>query len=290
MWIGIEEVQCFQTVVAEGSINAASQKLNKAKSAVSYSINKLEEQLGFMLFKRGSYRLEPTKKGQDFADKSKRLIEEAERLEAFAEQMKSTVELNLSMSCTELFPLAEIGKLLRRISEKFPTTELRFQREIMSGENLLSRGLVDLAIFEERFKKDTFEYKEVRCSDLRLTISANHPFLSLPKEKQVFDNLLKYPQIIQRSTIASDEKAGIFEDSSKWFVNDMNTKLELIQESLGWGRLPDYRVDKLIEEKKLVHLSDLEESEKVRMYLVRRKKESHGEVNNFIWNHFNSQS
>lgn len=286
MWVGIEEIQCFQTVMEEGSINAASQKLNKAKSAVSYSINKLEDQLGFMLFKRGKYRLEPTRKGQEFADRSKSLIEEAHRLEAFADQMKSGVELTLSMSCTELYPLNEVAKVLRSVSKKFPTTEIRFQREIMSGEKLLNQGVVDLAIYEELFKKETYEYKEIKTTQMKLMLSAKHQFLELSRKDQSFENLCDYPQIVQRSTLPSEIKAGIFEDSTKWFVNDINTKKELILEGLGWGRLPDHQIDKLIEKGKLVHLKSLESSENVKLYLVRRKKENHGKVNQFIWEQF----
>lgn len=284
MKLSIEEVQCFQAVMNLGSINAASSELNKAKSAVSYSINKLEEQLGFMLFQRGKYRLEATRKGKEFFEKSFRLIEEAHRLETFAEQMKSGVELSLSLSASVLFPLSKVSAVLKAVSDKFRETELKFQREVMSGHDLLDQGKVDLAIFEAERKNENFEYKELMQIDLKLSIASHHPFLQLPPSEQTVDNLVKYPQIIQRSTVPSEIDAGVYRDSVKWYVTDINTKKSLIADGLGWGRLPIHETSSLVEQGKITYLTNLEEKETVTVYLGRRLKWNHGEVSNFIWN------
>lgn len=283
MWVGIEEIQCFQAVMRLGSINAASQELNKAKSAVSYSINKLEDQLGFMLFQRGSYRLEPTRRGQEFFEKSHKLIEEAQRLETFAEQMKSGVELKFSLSATELFPLHSVNKVLKGVLDTYPTTELRFQREVLSGEKMLSSGQVDLAIFEAKTKNENFEYKKIDEIQMRLVAAADHPFFSLKEEDRTIDALIKHPQIIQRSTIPSDFSAGVYSDTIKWFVTDIYTKKELIADGLGWGRLPVHETKDLVRENKLRFIEGLEETEHLSIYLVRRKANSHGEVSKYIW-------
>ena len=283
MWVGIEEIQCFQAVMRLGSINAASQELNKAKSAVSYSINKLEDQLGFMLFQRGSYRLEPMRRGQEFFEKSHKLIEEAQRLETFAEQMKSGVELKFSLSATELFPLHSVNKVLKGVLDTYPTTELRFQREVLSGEKMLSSGQVDLAIFEAKTKNENFEYKKIDEIQMRLVAAADHPFFSLKEEDRTIDALIKHPQIIQRSTIPSDFSAGVYSDTIKWFVTDIYTKKELIADGLGWGRLPVHETKDLVRENKLRFIEGLEETEHLSIYLVRRKANSHGEVSKYIW-------
>ena len=67
--------RCLQAVRDFGSINAASEHLNKAKSAVSYSINKLEEQVGFKTLDRSKYRIQLTVQGEAFLNKAKTVLQ-----------------------------------------------------------------------------------------------------------------------------------------------------------------------------------------------------------------------
>ncbi|MCP3889859.1 MAG: transcriptional activator NhaR [Desulfobulbaceae bacterium] len=62
-WLNYHHLFYFWTVMKEGSITAASNKLNLASSTVSSQLSKLEDHLGAKLFNRVGRNLEPTDMG-----------------------------------------------------------------------------------------------------------------------------------------------------------------------------------------------------------------------------------
>lgn len=62
-WLNYHHLFYFWTVMREGSITAASNKLSLAQSTVSAQISKLEESLNSKLFKRVGRAIEPTEMG-----------------------------------------------------------------------------------------------------------------------------------------------------------------------------------------------------------------------------------
>ena len=56
----LDQIQIFLTVVDEGSFTEAAKKLNRARSAVTYGIQKLETQIGQSLFDIGPSITQPS--------------------------------------------------------------------------------------------------------------------------------------------------------------------------------------------------------------------------------------
>jgi len=117
-------------------------------------------------------------------------------------------------------------------------------------------------------------------------ISSNHPIVE-KNLKPTKDVLAKYPQIVVRSTLPDDSSFGVMKESKKWYVDDLGTKMKLIMEGLGWGRLPDHVVNEYVQRQCLEVLRTEElQHEKIEMFLARRKHDFHGVVSNYIWNSF----
>lgn len=286
-WITIEQIQCFQAVASEGSFTKASESLHKAKSAVMYSVKNLEEQLGFELFDRSQYRPEITQKGKAFLLRSQRIIEDMQQLHEDTKLIASDIEVRLRISASGIFNSSLLYPVLKKTMKKFPSTEILFEKEILSGEKMLSRDLVDLAIFENLKNKRDFEYKKISEVQLRLVIAKGHEFFDLPKKEQVRESLYQYPQIIQRSTIRDDDfQVGVHKESLKWKVTDTPSKREIIVNGLGWGRLPCHVIEKDLKQGRLVHLSKFKDDDTVDIYLCKPKNKSMGKVATFIWESF----
>lgn len=225
MWITIDQIQALKAIKESGSINGAAERLNKAKSAISYNINKLEEQLGFPTLDRSQYRIQLTPQGEAFLHKAKGLLKEMDNLHEEAHKIASGVEMKLAMSATAIYPSDKINKVLKNLVTKFPSTEFTFHREILSGEKMLMEETVDIAIFEGLRNTLDLEGKKIGTVDLKLVVCADHPILSLPKKDQTMENLLAYPHIIQRSTIPDTDDIGIPDDSKRWTVSDIDLSL-----------------------------------------------------------------
>lgn len=286
-WITIEQIQCFQSVASEGSFTKASEKLFKAKSAVMYSVKNLEEQLGFELFDRSHYRPQITPKGESFLVKSHKILENMQELHEETRLIASDVEMRLRISASGIFNSSLLYPVLKKAMKKFPSTEILFEKEILSGEKMLGRDMVDLAIFENLNNKRDYDYKKISEVELRLVIAKEHEFFKLPKKRQIKEGLYKYPQIIQRSTIRDDDfQVGVHHESLKWKVTDTPSKREIIVNGLGWGRLPCHVIDEDLRQGRLVHLDKLEDDDKVEIYLCKQKNKRMGKVATFIWESF----
>ncbi len=286
MWITIEQIQCLQAVKDFGSINGASQSLNKAKSAVSYSIKRLDEQLGFATLNRDHYRIALTLKGEAFLGKAKPLLKELAQLKEEVQKIASGVETKMAMSASAIFPNDTLHKVLYKIMQDFPSTEFTFHREILSGEKMLLDDLVDIAIFENLQNKLDLEFKQLDGVSLKLVICADHPFLKLPKKQQTMQSLTQFPHIIQRSTLKDDNTMGIPDESIRWTVSDIESKKELILNNLGWGRLPSHFIEKELKQKKIVHLKKLNYDHQVDFFLCKKKDKAFGPVLKHIWDSF----
>ncbi len=286
MQITLEQIQSLKAVKDSGSLNSASESLGKAKSALSYSLNKLEDQLGFILLDRSSYRIKLTQKADAFLIKALPLLKKSEELKSDILKIASGTEVRLSLSASAIYPTKKINSVMKNLIKKFPSTEFIFHREILSGEKMLLRGDVDIAIFENVQNDLDLDTKEIGTCDLKLSISSDHPFTRLSKKHQTLEELIKYPQIIQRSTIKDDNDIGIPDNAKRWTVSDIDSKKDLILEGLGWGRLPGHFINTELKSNKLTHLKNLNYDHKTTMYICKRKNKSFGPVLKFIWDSF----
>lgn len=286
MEIDLDHIKYFQALRDEGSLSGAAEKVGRAKSAVSYAIDRLQEQLDFPLVEHGGYRLVLTPQGQAFLHKAQSLLEAEKDLKSFAKQISQGVEMKLSISCSEIFPLKEFNQLLIKVKEAFPDTELTIHRELLSGEKMLENDQVDIAIFESLKRPHNYEHKFVQQEKLLLSIASQHPFHQIPKDQQAVEKLFLYPQIVQKSTIANEVSFGVFKDSRHWTVSDTQTKKQMIIDGLGWGRLPETEISDDIHAGRLVHLPHLSQDDEVSFFLSRKRGRQHGKVSDFIWENF----
>ncbi len=286
MWITIDQILCLKAIQESGSINGASEILNKAKSAVSYTINRLDEQLGFATLDRSHYRIKLTPQGEAFLNKARPFLKDLESLKEEAHKIASGVEMKLAMSATAIYPSVKINNVLREIITQFPATEFTFHREILSGEKMLINEQVDIGIFESLRNTVDVDFKKIDKVDMKLVISGSHPFLDLPKKQQTMEALLEYPHIIQRSTLLDDTNMGSPDVAKRWSVSDLDSKKDLIMNNLGWGRLPDHSIKAEIKSKKLTHLKHLKYDHTLDIFICKKKSKTVGPVLKHIWDAF----
>ena len=74
----IKQLEYFAAVVEEGNISSAAKKLHISQPPLSTQIQKLEEDVGCVLFERGSRKIQITEAGNMLYRRAKTLIEMAE--------------------------------------------------------------------------------------------------------------------------------------------------------------------------------------------------------------------
>ena len=79
--------------------------MHRAQSAISYAIKTLEQELGFSIFDRSSYRPTLTPQGKAIYQKTKILLEHVEDLRCLGEQLMMGTEPEVTLVINAMTPI-----------------------------------------------------------------------------------------------------------------------------------------------------------------------------------------
>ena len=134
--IDLNLLRTFLAVHDLGGFTAASRTLNKTQSTVSLHIKRLEEFVGYPLFKRTTRRVELTEQGEILLVYAQDLIRIND--EALHRFERPTVSGTIRIGVLEDFATALLPEALHRFKAVYPTTKLTV-RSALTAE--LHRGL-----------------------------------------------------------------------------------------------------------------------------------------------------
>ncbi|MBR0734432.1 LysR family transcriptional regulator [Bradyrhizobium japonicum] len=127
-----------------GNYTAAARTLGVSPSAVSKSVQRLEQQLGLRLFNRTTRSLTLTSEGRDLHERALRLLREADAIEQAAVAARSEPTGALRIAAPLPIGVHILGPALPRLRERFPklTIDLRLGDRLI---DLIEEG-IDVAI------------------------------------------------------------------------------------------------------------------------------------------------
>lgn len=177
------QLNTFITVVEKGSFQKAAATQYISQRAVSQSIGKLENELGFKLFERGKNKISITSQGQEFFLKTKEI------LHSFSVEINS-LRHEAATTYQELkvgyFSPFEGALLLQKIfdaNQKQPELKIKITEE--SIEHLISDvslGILDLAFIldygEQEFLTKNLTNKSIFQSKMVIGVSKLNPLSS----------------------------------------------------------------------------------------------------------------
>ncbi len=231
--IALEHLHVINVIHQEGSFRKASERLFKARSAVSYSVKQVEEYYQIEIFTRDTYRPKLTRNGKILINKIQHLLSEANDFDMFARLINSDIEAELRISISAIFPMDKVTHLLEKLKQEFPKTIIHLDIETASGERMLLDDLVDIGIYGGFEQDARVQYRNIDSCKLPVFISDRFPLASKNNINQV--DLLAYPQVVVKSSYKTSPDSGIVKDGIQWYVSDHNTKKSLIRSGLGWG-------------------------------------------------------
>lgn len=147
----------FRIVVETGSLRKAASLLNMSHSGLSKSMKALEAELGFQLFQPSGRGIVISDEGQAFYERSKRFIDELQRLMGRnAGELKRTTDPLLRIGSFETFTSFFIGPLLKNYLPEFETEV----HELVPGrlEDALIFNKVDVGITYEPVPRKGIDY------------------------------------------------------------------------------------------------------------------------------------
>jgi DNA-binding transcriptional LysR family regulator len=120
----LASMEAFARVVETSSFTAAARQLNLGQPAVSKAVAQLERRLGIRLLMRSTRRLMPTEAGQNFYERARRAIEEANEAELAARGVDKSLTGRLRVSTSVTFGRIHLVPLITEFLSLHPNLSI----------------------------------------------------------------------------------------------------------------------------------------------------------------------
>ena len=253
--LSLDQLQVFVSVAESGSFSAAARRMNRAQSAVTYAVQKLEQQLGLPLFDRSGYRPVLTEAGSALVPRALHIVNEVGAFSDQARGIAQGLEAELVLVVDAMFPMARIVAALRDFGREYPTVPTRiFVASMGSTLDLVSDGFCILGIglvFAAESSTDLV-VQPIETVEMVAVAAASHPLAQIgrPIGKE---ELERHVQLVLTDPSGRTAKRdhGVLSRRT-WRLADLGAKHAMLLGGLGWGGMPRHMVEADIASGRLV--------------------------------------
>ncbi|MCM2282328.1 MAG: LysR family transcriptional regulator [Bdellovibrionaceae bacterium] len=292
--MNLQQLMTFTTVVAEGSMTAAAEKLYLTQPAVSQQIRNLEEELGVNLLVRGVRQAKPTVQGQMLFDYAKKIIALTQAAQVAVQTLGEGIQGTLRVGALNSLGLYLLSPLVGTFLKQNPKVSLRLQYD--KGPEILKalqKGEIDVAILPEvrteygqdpsglderpLLKDEVWLVASSRATNAQATASLRdlegQPLALLRGEYPGFDKRLQ--DLVSQFGVKLN---------STFETNNVGTMKKVIESGLGWGFVPAHSVRKQVRAGRLVQIEIAELKYGLNVLYYFRKGEANMQVVDVFYN------
>lgn len=245
--VTLRQFRYFIAVAESGSVAAASRMLAIAQSAVTKSMQELEDALGARLFERTSKGIVLTPQGHRFLASARRVISavaDAARLQPdeAAERLTGV----LAIGVTSLVAGYYLSELLRRFRRNCPGVEVFVTEETPRFlEHLLINGELDCAIMVSNAlgEPQALVAETLTRSPNRVWLASNHPLAE--RDELTLAECAVHDHIVLEADRVDDLMRGVWarhqlKPRSILRTSSLEAVRSLVGAGLGLAVLPDF--------------------------------------------------
>lgn len=290
--LNLYQLQSFVTVVAEGSMTAAADKLYLTQPAISQQIRNLEEELEAEVLVRGVRNIRPTLQGELLFDYAKRILQLAQQAEVAVKAMGAELKGQLRVGTLNSLGIQLMSPIVGRLLKHNPKLSIKI--DYAMGDELIAafnRNELDILILPDTEKqygdpmaaaekrmlmveqlwlvasgKDTDLPRQILLKDLR-----RHPYIGFFQEYPGFNEALNRSLSQQNMTLEP-----VFESQN------VGTLKRVIESGLGWGFLPSLSVKKQVRAGRLLQIQVKDFDYELEFYYYSKKDKSNPLVDVFF--------
>lgn len=240
--MNLEQLETVLAIIDKGSFRAAAEHLHRSQPALSASIKNLEEEFGIQIFDRSEYRPKLTEVGSVFINSARKTLEASYETAKIAKELgQNKAETKLKVALDPLVPIEAIEIIAHECSRPVIPVVLIMEKTVLHGSHsLVIEGKVDLALAPCPFDEERIEKITIETVSLVGAVSRK---LLQEKRKPDAEFLRTHPQIFVYNKDTDERKDELTPDplydggGPKIYVPDHSTKLRLVCNGLGWGRI-----------------------------------------------------
>lgn len=237
----LAKYQALMSVVEQQSFTKAAEKLGCTQSAVSHSIDSLEQELGFALIKRSRAGVRLTGEGERLLPAVRNLLSSAEQLSQTAASIRGLNEGTVRIGAFTSVAVHWLPGVLKAFQRDYPRVEFTLKNgDYHDVEQWLTDGSIDVGFVNVPCS--------VRCECIALledrllaVLPQGSRFASYPKfplaecETEPFISLLESSDQDSRRAL---EAAGV-KPNVRFYTKDDYAIIAMVENGLGMSIMPE---------------------------------------------------
>ncbi|MDU0355032.1 LysR family transcriptional regulator [Paraglaciecola aquimarina] len=249
--ITLDAIRVLDAIQQKGSFAAAADALFKVPSALTYTIQKLETELGVALFDRSAKRAVLTPAGKLVLEEGRTLLNATHRLEEKVRQFESGWETSLTIAKDTVIPEQQFFTIISKFCQLNKQVEINIIEEALGGGwDALHTKRADIAIgLTGELPKGQFDVQLMGSIEFVFAVAKDHPLADIV---DVIDghHIKQYPSIVvaDSSRTLPSRSSGIFDSKQTIRVNNMQSKIQAQVQGVGVGFLPLHLIHKQLED------------------------------------------
>lgn len=263
MKLSLEALQVLDAIDRKGSFAGAAAELHRVPSALTYQVQKLEQDLDVLLFDRRGHRAVLTAPGRELLKEGRNLLRAASDLESRVKRLATGWEVELRLTLDTSLSLQGLLDLVAAFYREDAGTRLRIGHEVLGGtwDALVDRR-ADLVIGASGEAPTGGGYSSQPLGEVEwlFAVAPHHP-LAREAEPLERDTILRHRAVAVGDTSRRlpPRSTGLYNGQDVLTVPDMQAKLQAQLTGLGCGFLPRLLAQPLIDAGRLV-AKEVEES------------------------------
>jgi DNA-binding transcriptional LysR family regulator len=241
--ISLDALLILDAIDRHGSFAGAANELYKVPSTISYTIGKLEQDLGVQVFERLGPKVTITKAGSELLKEGRHLLKAATDLEHRVRRVATGWETELTIGMDSIFSSSILIDDVIEFCQVADLTRLKFYEEVLSGtwESLLDRR-VDLLVgaVGEGPAGGGYTTHLIGSMPFVFVVSPKHPLAGIDKTLGKAE-LSQYLAIAVSDSVRKlqPRTVGLLFGQNTLSVPNMRAKYEYQLAGVGFGFLPE---------------------------------------------------
>lgn len=286
----LDQLRAFIAVVETGSFRSAADAIHKTQPGISAAVKALEEQFGFLLFDRNSYRPTLTPEGHAFFLQSQKLMSQALQLENLGNDLAQGTEAPLQLCLSQMALDDNCMSRIKAFQHQHANIALDITTDHLYGvQEKLAKNKCEIAIGPRYGLDDRHAFIELNKITMMAVISPELlATLNASDTKIKQQSLYAIPQILVNDTTANASENGhryVLPTGKRWYVNDFQAKKTLLVHGLGWARMPKHCIQAELSNGQLVpiEVENFTSQNQLPIFMIRLRHQTQSSQANAFW-------
>ncbi len=243
----LRHLRYFVAVAEERHFGRAATRLHMAQPPLSQQIRNLEAELGVVLLRRTTRRVDLTAAGEAYLTRAREILASVDEAGAEAGRVAEGLVGRVVIGCVGSATYSVLPALARTLRKELPGIDFAFRGEMLVPDQVraLRSGEVDVALLRPPVADPSIAVQVLRRERLVAALPAAHPLAA--RRRFGVGRLRDEPLIVhssRRDSVMSETvirlcRAAGFEPRIRHEVDETTTLVTLVAGGLGAGIVPE---------------------------------------------------